>query len=103
MNAHSNACVCRMAEVRDEKQLLRYQKRLANYKLPIIDELGLVPLSKTGAELLSEIFSQRYERGSTLVTSNLSESQLAGIGISLRNAGWPAMAVRKAFGRMLLQ
>jgi DNA replication protein DnaC len=30
-----------------------------------------VPLSKTGAELLFEVFSQRYERGSTMVTSNL--------------------------------
>jgi IstB-like ATP binding protein len=30
-----------------------------------------VPLSQTGAELLFEIFSQRYERGSTIVTSNL--------------------------------
>ena len=37
----------------------------------IIDELGYVPLSPTGAELLFEVFSQRYERGSTLVTSNL--------------------------------
>ena len=40
-------------------------------KLLIIDELGFVPLSKSGAELLFEVFSQRYERGSTLVTSNL--------------------------------
>ena len=30
-----------------------------------------MPLSKSGAELLFEVFSQRYERGSTLVTSNL--------------------------------
>ena len=37
----------------------------------IVDELGFVPPSKTGAELLFEVFSQRYERGSTLVTSNL--------------------------------
>jgi hypothetical protein len=36
-----------------------------------IDELGFVPLSKTGAELLFEMLSQRYERGSTMVTSNL--------------------------------
>ena len=40
-------------------------------KLLIIDELGYVPLSTTGAELLFEVFSQRYERGSTIVTSNL--------------------------------
>jgi DNA replication protein DnaC len=45
--------------------------QLAGYKLLIIDELGYVPLSATGAELLFEVFSQRYERGSTLVTSNL--------------------------------
>ena len=51
--------------------LLRFQKQLAKYKLLIIDELGFVPLSKTGAELLFEVFSQRYEGGSTLVTSNL--------------------------------
>lgn len=41
----------------------------------IVDELGFVPLSKTGAELLFEIFSQRYEHGATLVTSNLSFDQ----------------------------
>jgi DNA replication protein DnaC len=60
-----------LMEARDDKQLLRFQKRLAGLKLLIIDELGFVPLSKTGAELLFEVFSQRYERGSTLVTSNL--------------------------------
>ena len=37
----------------------------------IIDELGFVPLSKTGAELLFEVISQRYERGSIIITSNL--------------------------------
>jgi DNA replication protein DnaC len=44
---------------------------LASYELLIVDELGYVPLSNTGAELLFETFSQRYERASTLVTSNL--------------------------------
>jgi len=65
------ALVHELIEARDDKQLLRFQKKLANFKLLIIDELGFVPLSKTGAELLFEVFSQRYERGSTLVTSNL--------------------------------
>jgi len=41
------------------------------HKLLIIDELGYVPLSQTGAELLFEVFSQRYERGAMIVTSNL--------------------------------
>ena len=65
------ALVHELIEARDDKQLLRFQKKLATYKLLIVDELGFVPLSKTGAELLFEVFSQRYERGSTLVTTNL--------------------------------
>jgi DNA replication protein DnaC len=65
------ALVHELLEARDEKRRLRLQKQLVGYKLLIIDELGFVPLSKSGAELLFEIFSQRYERGSTLVTSNL--------------------------------
>jgi DNA replication protein DnaC len=54
-----------LMEAKDDKRLLRFQK------LMIIDELGFVPLSKTGAEMLFEIFSLRYERGATMVTSNL--------------------------------
>ena len=65
------ALVHEMLEARDEKRLLRIQRQLAAYKLLIIDELGYVPLSQTGAELLFEVFSQRYERASTIVTSNL--------------------------------
>ena len=60
-----------LIEARDEKRLLRLQKQLAGYELLIVDELGFVPLSKSGAELLFEVFSQRYERASTMVTSNL--------------------------------
>ena len=41
-----------------------------------IDELGFVPLSPTGAELLFEVFSQRYERGSILVATNLPFNEL---------------------------
>ena len=62
------AMVHELIEARDERRLLRLQRQLAAYKLLIIDELGYVPLSTTGAELLFEVFSQRYERGSTLVS-----------------------------------
>ena len=65
------ALVSEMMEARDERRLLRFQKQMTAYKLLIIDELGFVPLSKTGAELLFELISQRYERGATLITSNL--------------------------------
>jgi DNA replication protein DnaC len=63
--------VNRLMEARDSRQLSRLQAQLASVKLLIIDELGYVPLSPTGAELLFEVFSQRYERGATIVTSNL--------------------------------
>ena len=60
-----------LVEARNEKRLLKLQKQLAKVSLLLIDELGYIPFSKTGAELLFETFSQRYERGSTIVTSNL--------------------------------
>jgi DNA replication protein DnaC len=65
------ALVHELIEARDERKLLRFQKQIASYELLIVDELGFVPLSKTGAELLFEMLSQRYERGSTMLTSNL--------------------------------
>ena len=65
------ALVHQLMEAKDEKRLLKLQTQLQVYKLLIIDELGYVPLSPTGAELLFEVFSQRYERGSTIVSSNL--------------------------------
>jgi DNA replication protein DnaC len=65
------ALVHELIEARDERKLLRFQKQIVSYELLIIDELGFVPLSKTGAELLFEMLSQRYERGATMLTSNL--------------------------------
>ena len=51
--------------------LLNLQRNLSRLSLLIVDELGFVPVSTTGAELLFEVFSQRYERGSIPVTTNL--------------------------------
>ena len=65
------ALVHEMMEARDERRLLNLQRQLSHLNLLIIDELGFVPLSATGAELLFEVFSRRYERGSILVTTNL--------------------------------
>jgi DNA replication protein DnaC len=47
-----------------------YAAPLGPRSLLHIDELGFVPLSKTGAELFFELISQRYERGATLIASN---------------------------------
>ena len=69
------ALVHLLIEAKDERRLLKLQAQLQAQlqalKLLIIDELGYVPLSPTGAELLFDVFSQRYERGSIIVTSNL--------------------------------
>ena len=59
-----------LIEARDEKRLLRLQAQLARVNLLIVDELGYVPLSQTGSELLFDVFSRRYENGATIVTSN---------------------------------
>jgi DNA replication protein DnaC len=76
-----------LMKARDERRLLRLQKQIASHKLLIIHELGLVPLSKTGAELLFELISQRYERGSTLITSNLPFDEWTEIFCSERLTG----------------
>ena len=65
------ALVHELMEARNERSLRKIQKQLAGVKLLIVDELGYVPFTAVGSELLFEVFSQRYERGSTLITSNL--------------------------------
>jgi DNA replication protein DnaC len=63
--------VHQLMEAKGERRLQKLQRQIQGLKLLIVDELGYVPLSPTGAELLFETFSQRYERGSIIVTSNL--------------------------------
>jgi IstB-like ATP binding protein len=95
-----------LIEARDDKRLLRLQRQLAGYRLLIIDELGYVPLSPTGAELLFEVISQRYERGSIIVTSNLPFDEVgrnqrpAGLGTCYaRRADALALPIDEGFGR----
>lgn len=56
---------------RDKKRQPRLQRQRAKVKLRIIDELGFVPLSKTGPTLLFAPTSYRCERGSTLIPCNM--------------------------------
>jgi DNA replication protein DnaC len=42
------------------------------YKLPIIDEIGYLPMSREQANLFFQVVAQRYERGSMILTSNLT-------------------------------
>ena len=65
------ALVHELMEARDEWRLRLLQKHLAKVDLLIVDELGYVPFTAVGSELLFEVLSRRYEQGATLVTSNL--------------------------------
>lgn len=60
-----------LREAFESKQLLPLHKKLMGYQLLIIDELGYVPFTQKGSEMLFEIISQRYEQKSVIVTSNL--------------------------------
>ena len=63
--------VTHLIEVREERQLARTKKQLVRLDLLILDELGYVPTSKLGAELLFDVISTAYERTSVIVTTNL--------------------------------
>jgi DNA replication protein DnaC len=60
-----------LIEARREKDLSRIVKRYARYDLIVLDELGYVPFSKEGAELLFQVLAERHERGSVVITTNL--------------------------------
>jgi DNA replication protein DnaC len=64
-----------LIEARTERALTRMRSTLKNLDLLILDELGFVPLPPSGAELLFEVVSDRYERGSIVMTTNLPFEQ----------------------------
>jgi DNA replication protein DnaC len=60
-----------LIESRTEKALSRLIGKYARYELLILDELGYVPFSKEGAELLFQVLAERHEKASVIITSNL--------------------------------
>jgi DNA replication protein DnaC len=60
-----------LIEARQEKSLQRLIGRYARMDLLILDELGYVPFSKEGAELLFQVLAERHEKGSLIITTNL--------------------------------
>lgn len=63
--------VRQLLESREERSLQRLLTHLERHHLLVLDELGYVPFSKAGAELLFEVVSRAYERQSLVVTTNL--------------------------------
>ena len=64
--------VQQLLEARDTRSLMSLKQKLLRVRLLIIDELGFVPFDRAGGELLFNVFAERYERRSTLVTTNLA-------------------------------
>ena len=64
-----------LLEARDERRLTALQQRYQKVALLIVDELGFVPFERAGGELLFNLLAQRYERRSTIITSNLAFSE----------------------------
>ena len=67
----TTALVTLLLEVRENRSLQRFHKQLERLDLLILDELGYVPFSKAGAELLFDVVARAYERSSLIVTTNL--------------------------------
>ena len=65
------ALVTQLLEAKEDRQLQRWLKQFEKQNLLVLDELGYVPFSKAGSELLFEVVSRAYERQSLIVTTNL--------------------------------
>ena len=65
------ALVTHLREMTEQRQLEKTLRHLERQDLLILDELGYVPFTKTGAELLFDVVSRAYERQSLMVTTNL--------------------------------
>lgn len=76
-----------LMEAREERQLLKLRTQLGKQDLLILDELGYVPASKAGSELLFDIISNAYERQSLIVTTNLPFENWTEVLISERLTG----------------
>ena len=86
-SSESALLVTLLLEAREERQLGRLKSQLAKLDLLILDELGYVPASKAGAELLFDVISTAYERTSVVVTTNLPFEQWPEVLLSERLTG----------------
>src|SRR5436190_18863081 len=86
-----------LLEAKEERQLLRLRQQLGKLDLLILDELGYVPASKAGAELLFDVIATAYERNSLIVTTNLPfenwkevfcSERFIRVGLDLLNQRW---------------
>ena len=79
--------VTQLLEAREERHLGRLKSQLAKPDLLILDELGYVPASKAGAELLFDVIGTAYERTSVVLTTNLPFEEWPEVLLSERLTG----------------
>ncbi len=60
-----------LVEARQERALQRLIQKYVRCDLLIMDELGYIPFSKEGSELLFQVLAERHEKRSVLITTNL--------------------------------
>lgn len=70
-----NSLITKMIEAKDEKTLSKFFDKASKMDLVIIDEVGYFPYEKEASEMFFQFVSERYERGSLIITSNLPFSK----------------------------
>lgn len=65
------ALVNDLLKAQDEDRVAAFINKALNYKLIVIDELGFIPFTATGAQLMFQLCSALYERVALIVTTNL--------------------------------
>jgi DNA replication protein DnaC len=70
--ANVSNLVSELKEAMSNMQISRFRRKFERYDLVILDELGYISFDKTGAELLFSLISSRNDKGSIIVTSNLT-------------------------------
>jgi DNA replication protein DnaC len=60
-----------LVEARQERTLQRLIQKYVRCDLLVMDELGYIPFSKEGSELLFQVLAERHEKGSVIITTNL--------------------------------
>jgi DNA replication protein DnaC len=63
----------------EEHKLVALEKRWLKFDVIVVDELGYVPFTKVGSELLFQFFASRYERASVMITTNLEFTEWTSI------------------------
>lgn len=69
------ALITELVEAKQQGSLSRVIGRWSRYELIAIDEVGYVPMADVGAEFLFQVITERAERATVIITTNLPFSE----------------------------